>query len=78
MRNTWMDGMQAGARGEQLAEFVKEQGHEAAQIAHDNTDKAADMLTDAAKKARATNASRPVSARSLSLIQPRSQLEPSP
>ena len=47
--------LQAGARGEELADYVKQQGHEAAQLVHDNTDKAADMLTDAAKKARTPN-----------------------
>ena len=42
--------LQAGGRGEQLADYVKEQGHEAALQMHDNTDKAAEMLTNAARK----------------------------
>ena len=53
MSDVWKcDWMQAGARGEQLAEYVREQGHEAALTMHDNTDKAAEMLTDAARKVR--------------------------
>lgn len=44
--------LQAGARGEQLAGYVTEQGHVAALTMHDNTDKAAEMLTDAARKVR--------------------------
>ena len=44
--------LQAGARGEQLAGFVKDQGHEAALHMNENTDKAAQMLTDAARKVR--------------------------